>query len=1490
MPSRGRELMEMFHPAVRRWFGERFGAPTAAQAAAWPEISAGKHVLVTAPTGSGKTLTAFLYALDRLASGAWSCDRVRVLYISPLKALNNDIRKNLEEPLVELRTFFAEGGLPFPDIRVMTRSGDTPEAERRSMISRPPAILITTPESLNILLTSRRGRAVLGDLKTVILDEVHAVADSKRGTHLITAVERLTALSGEFQRIALSATVNPMERIARFVGGRRVVRGSGETRFEPRIVEMVRPPMEKRFDVSVSYLLPPGPSDAEAESDTPRKPRERLPENPIWQSAAEEMTASIRKNRSTLVFANSRRGVERTAKLINDIAEEPLVFAHHGSLSKEIREVVETRLREGLLKGVAATSSLELGIDVGAVDEVLLFETPPSIASFLQRLGRAGHRVGEVSRGRLFALHPQDLINAAVCLDALEERVPEPISPPAMPLDVLAQLLISMTAAGPVSLDELFDAVRGADPYADLPRRLFDLVVEMLAGKYEGTRHPSLKPRLAVDRIDGTAEALPSAVRALYSSGGTIPDRGYYAVRLKDGGAKIGELDEEFVWERKLGDVITLGVQAWRIEDIGHSDVLVSPHGSKAVQPPFWTCEERGTSDYFAKKRGELLAWAESRLDDPSFVEALKTRHHLEEGAARSLVRYLRQQRTADDGVLPTYRRIVAEHVQPPDTHAQALTVLLTEWGGKVNRPFGIALQAALSASLGVPVRVVSDDIAVAIASERFIPAADIVAAVSPENVRNLVTENLRDTGVFGAAFRENAARSLLILKAGFGRRTPLWLNRKRAKELRAALSAYGDFPVTLETFRTCLNDASDLSALIARLEGLRSGAVTLREITVTHPTPFAAPVLFKLTNELLYENDAFSDTGAAAGDALLDEVLFSEALRPKIPKDVAAELEEKLRRTHPGYGPTNAAELLAWVTDRLLLFGDEWDALLTASERDSGVKAADLVAAVSHRIAAFSLEGERLIFSAENVPKLSCLGRWIEAEPVSVGGGPADVRVRSAIRKSRSLFNDLPPDLESLLGELLRFMGPLPVSTLARQLRLPLRSVENALSALAEENTVVVDRITEDATEREVCHTETFRMLLRMTRARASRAVRIRKAEELPLFVALRQKAARPGNASSLEEVIEPLFGVSASAAQWEQEILPARLPSYRTADLDALLSGSNLEWTAGKGERATFSLSDERALFFPSVVSPPEEGLFATLFPNPWSRFTRAELSMRMPNAEQGELGRLLFDWAERGWISASTFLPLRKGRHLTVLGAVPDTRRLTSRWRKNDEDQSLWYRLNPADGDGDLLDEASLKRDRVRVLLDRFGMLFRELLEKAPAAFKWSALFSTMRLMELSGELVGGRFFEGVKGVQFMNAGAAAAVPEQWNDNDAPVFWLNAKDPASLCGIKIDGLKLPPRVQGTHIVFRGNDLVLVSKRSGKTLTFNAPPDDPRLDDYLQLFDVMLRRDHLPLPRISIEKINDRRAWKSPYRDAFERRFDTVADYGSLQIMKRY
>jgi len=1465
--------LDIFHPLVGQWFARRIGEPTEGQRLAWPRIAAREHVLLSAPTGTGKTLAAFLWSIDELVRGAWSPGAVRVLYVSPLRALNNDIRRNLVLPLTELERAFAEAGETMPAIRAATRSGDTPASERRRMLREPPEILITTPESLNILLTSGSGVELLGDLETVILDEVHAVAGGRRGTHLITAVERLTRLSGEFQRVALSATVRPLTRIASWVGGCEIDRSGAEPAYRPRPVTTVDAGGRKEHDVSVCYLKPEG--------GWPDPDADGL--NPVWPAVASAVGERIAGNRSTLVFANSRRTVERLARLVNGAEREPLVYSHHGSLSREIREVVEERLKDGQLRGIVATNTLELGIDVGAIDEVVLVGTPPSIASSIQRVGRAGHRVGETSRAVLYPIHRRDVVDAAVTVRGLLAGDVEPIAPPEAPLDVLAQVLLSMTVTEEWSLDELYGFVRACDPYRGLSRRAFDLVVEMLLGRYEGSRVPELRARVTVDRARGTVRARPGSARLIYAAGGTIPDRGYFKVRLADSRALVGELDEEFVWERSEGESIALGVQSWRIEQIGRSDVLVSPAGARKALAPFWVAEDRAKSRWFAERMGGFLEWVEDNLGDPEVVAALMRDFRLDRRAAEELVELAGSQRTATGVALPHRHHLLLERIDADSRRPdRSVTVLHTIWGGRVNRALAIALAGSIEERSGIPVETAYDDGCVALDLAEPLGVEELFGPIGPEDVERLVRGKLQTTGLFGARFRECAGRAMLLPRAGFGKRTPLWQSRQRAKELMAAVSRYGDFPILLEAWRACLTEEMDLAGVAELLTEVADGTVAVSETATHAPSPFADEAIYQRINALMYEDDTPLGKPAGPRPDLIDEVVFSPGLRPRVPVAVIAELEAKLQRVALGYAPRDADDLCDWVGERALVPAGEWGKLLDASERDHGIEREQLIADVGDRIVPVGPAGDAPWFfcAAEDVPRVqSGLG---QAEAIAVEGWLA--------------ATDSPAEV---LAEWIRFYGPIAWDTARGLVQMDSARFESAVAELERDGRVVVDELSEGAEGIEICDAGNLGRLLRLARSQRRPAFRTRPADELPLFVATWQGLGAGSGRAGLEEALDRLLGLPAPVGLWEEEVLPARVDPYRTAWLDGLMTETDLMWLGCGKKRVAFALEAERELFVDPArsASDDDQELLEQTLPDLPGRFTTTDLLAQADGIGSAELTERLWNLAWSGSISNDSFAVIRQGAASgfdasAIAGADRSRGRVSSRsrvarWRATRPLAGSWYRLAEIVAEGDALALEELRRDRVRALLTRYGLLFRNLLARELPVMRWDELLRTLRVMELAGEVVGGRFFDGVPGLQFIAPRALRSL-ERGLERDR-VFWLSCADPASLCGLQVEGLELPRRSATTHMVFHGPRLVVVSERRGRRLDLRCEPDEPRLTDYLRFAELLLAREANPMRTVLVEELNGEPAANSPYRKVLDRLFDVEADHKHLRLRRK-
>lgn len=1486
MPAMPHSIPNRFHPLIARWFADRLGPPTEVQLRAWGEVIAGRHLLVTAPTGSGKTLAAFLWAINQLVSGAWPRGETRVLYVSPLKALNNDVRKNLLTPLRELATCFADAGVEFPQIGVETRSGDTPGSERQRMLRHPPEILITTPESLNILLTSASGRQILTGITTVILDEIHAVAGTKRGTHLITAVERLVPLAGEFQRIALSATVRPLETVADFVGG--FIREGG--RYRKRPVAIVRADQAKKFRIEVR-----APEELPGE-----------PEAELWPRLAQEFKKIIAEHRSTLFFANSRRTTERMTRLINEDEPAELAYAHHGSLSREIRLAVEEKLKRGELRAIVATNSLELGIDIGRLDSVVLIQSPRSISSAIQRIGRSGHGVGEVSRGLLYPSFGMDFAAAAVIARAIAERDTEALRPVDAPLDLLAQIVLSMTLAERWDLDELYGFLKTSYPYRELSRGHFDLVIAMLEGKYADSRVPELRPRATVDRLENTIAAREGTAHLVYLEGGTIPDRGYFDLRLKETGAKIGELDEEFVWERRLGDTFALGAQVWQIVAITHNAVEVVPARRAQQIIPFWRAEELDRDFHFSEKIASFLEECDGELEKDSFVTGLRERYATDEGAAAALAAFLRRQKEATGAELPHRHHLLVEHFHDPQGGAEAEQVILhTLWGNAVNRPFTFALAAAWEARFGYPLQAFYNNDAIALLLPHDVDGCHLFSLVTPGNIEALLRQTLERTGWFGARFRENAGRALLLPKMGFRKRMPLWLTRLRAKKLLGAVARYRDFPILIETWRSCLHDDFDLETLRRLLAEIGGGEIKLGEARTTVASPMALGLIWQQTNKYMYADDT-PETGkvSALGHDLIRELAVTPHLRPRLPAELVRFFEEKRQRTAPGYGPETGREVIDWVKERLLIPEGEWSRLLAAVARDEGPSVEELAAEVAERVVRITLPGAAapLVGAIEMLPEIvRGLGRKrsnITVEPLD-GNAALRKTVEGLVERifagrHNGSIGEEEDSSASFLALWLSFYGPMEVGRVRASLGLPDGLFADAIRTLEEGGQVVVDQFTEGAQVLEVCDAANLEALLRILRRSRQPAFEPLAPRYLPLFLASFQGVTERGSTlDDLKKRMDQLFGLPLPASAWEEEVFPARLATYSTAWLDSLMQTSGLSWFGCGERRLSFAFPEELDLFRQVDDDAREAAAaWAQLVPDPNGRYgfpTIRSLSGKPAAEVANELWRL----AWRGAVSNDSFVAVRKGILSRFRPPAEEPGRMrrfpAGRWQAGARSTGSWFSL-PAEGASpDALEREETNKERVRVLLERYGIVFRELLLRELPSLQWSRLFRTLRIMELSGEVLSGSFFHGIPGLQFISPDAfrmlAQGLPE-----DA-IYWVNAVDPASLCGAGLDALKdgLPPRIPGTHLVYHGTRLVLVSRRFGKELRIDVPPDDPRFPDYLAFFRVLVSREFTPRKRISVERINGAPAGRSPYREALVA-FGFQESYRGLELWRGY
>ncbi len=1443
-----------FHPLVREWFIKKYENPTPIQRAAWPDIEQGKHCLLSAPTGSGKTMAAFLSSIDALIASKWSGGTTRILYISPLKALNNDIQKNLLSPLNELKELFTARDEDFTEIRVGVRSGDTSQKERQRMLRKPPEILITTPESLNLLLSSPRGRNILTGIKTVILDEIHALLQEKRGTHLITGVERLTLLAGEFQRIALSATLNPMNLPADFVAGMML---SDQGSLRKRKIRIHKTTEGKSYDVRVDF--PDIPAD--------EKSSERW-----WEKLTEAFISEIHKNRSTLVFANSRRLVEKMTRLINSRGEERTAWSHHGSLSRELRLLVEEKLKGGELKSIVATNSLELGIDIGELDQVLLLQSPNTVSSALQKIGRAGHGVNQESKGIFYPLHSGDLLPMAVCTrEALNGNL-ETAKVPTAPLDVLAQVILSMVIVDIWDIDELYSFIKTAYPYRELSRTLFDSVVHMLSGRYEDSRIRELTSRVYIDPVLNEIKAREGQSFPLYLSGGTIPDRGYYTLRARDTGAKIGELDEEFVWERSLGDNFQLGTMTWKITSIGEQDVEVVQSDGKGAMFPFWKGDTRGRSFSFSEKIGLLL----ERLDDSTVQEGIRlltNEYFMSARAADALMDYLEHQKKICKSGLPHRHRILLENYSDPANMKDLKQVVLHNfWGGKVNRPFAMLIRQAWEEKTGYPLDIFEDEDSLIMNLPHSMNPEELLELLKPDKIMELLKKRLEMTGYFGARFRENAGRALLLPKKRFGSRTPLWLNRLRSRKLLAAVLKYPDFPITLETWRNCLNDDFDLESLRMLLSEIEEGMIEIKQCWTKTPSPFSSGNLFQQINQYMYEDDTpAGGKTSSTSDSLFSEIMANTEIRPLIPVKIIDNFSGRMRRTAEGYSPESKSGLLSVLQERLLFPLNEWDELKAAILRDHGDELySKIVPPIEKRIILDPFDsGEAETSSFIPICLSEDLKKLTEAR---------DSGFRERNYESLSMFT----------GEILAFYGPVSQDFLMNLWNTGRAEARELTGMMEGEERILTGRLSEPSEPpsnvksqinpqkeliQELCRRDNFEILLRMLRRSRRPDFTTLPGDHFPLFQAVHQGLIFPGekNRKNLKDVLNNLLLYPAKFELWESEILPARLSPYYTAWLDSVSAESEIQFTGFPGKKLVFCFPVDRELL------PEEAWSESELIPGKSGYHDFWQLKNNYQGNSEQLTDEIWFDFF-KGRISNSGFAALRKGSLIKWKHPGTADEKKTSernrgrmgdrrRWEAGIPSAGLWYPLSRPEKAVDLMESEDLTREKIQILLERYGLLSRPILQNEIQEWRWRELLPVLRLMELSGEILSGYFFKDLPAPQFISHRAFRTLSKGLPGEK--MYWMNALDPASPCGLGISSFngKLPRRIQSNHMLFLGSELKLVSTGNGKELCLNFNPDENGADVYFEFFKILISREFNPKKRIMIETINGESYKVSPY-----------------------
>ena len=1462
MPA-GNDALAQFHPAVREWFNAVFGGATRPQTLGWPTIARGESTLILAPTGTGKTLAAFLWAIDRLmfAPVPGPEKRCRMLYVSPIKALAVDVERNLRSPLAGIAQAARNRGDQFHEPAVAIRTGDTPSAERTRFARHPADILITTPESLYLLLTSR-ARAALQSVDTVILDEIHALAPTKRGSHLALSLERLEHLTGrKLQRIGLSATQRPLDEIAHFLGGATAKSHPNKTslggapasredamqefeggeKIDFRPVTVVDAGEKKKLDLRIEVPIE-DMSNLDEFEKIPSGPAQGPVRQSIWSAINPKLLELVKAHRSTLIFVNSRRLAERISGAINDLAGEMLVRAHHGSVALSQRKEIEDRLKMGTLRGLVATSSLELGIDMGAVDLVVQIEAPPSVASGMQRIGRASHHVGAVSNGIVFPKYRGDLVACAAVTTAMYNGEVEAVHYPRNALDVLAQQIVAAVAIDEWELDALYALVRRAAPYAALPRSVFENVLDMLSGRYPSDEFAELRPRITWDRVSNRLTPREGAHSIAIINGGTIPDRGLYGVFLAGAtkGARVGELDEEMVFESRQGDTVILGATTWRIEEITHDRVVVSPAPGEPGKMPFWHGDAAGRPAEFGERIGamtrQLLA-----MPRPTAFTKLVEEHSLDQNAAENLLCYLDEQARATQRV-PSDEDIVIERMR--DELGDWRICVLSPFGQQVHAPWCMAVTAKLREERGLePESMWTDDGFVIRLPETEEPIDSAILLPEPAEFRDLVLRQLGSTSLFAARFREAAGRALLLPKRRPGTRSPLWAQRKRAADLLAVASRYSSFPLLLETYRECIRDTFDLPSTASLLRRIHGGQVRVTTVDSEKPSPFASALLFSYVANYIYEGDApLAERRAQAlsiDQSQLEDLLGDSDFRELLDPLALGETEAQLQMLDPDYHARHADG----VHDLLLRLGDMTAPEITARSIREEVAESVHELVATHRVLRLRIAGEERYIAVEDA------ARYRDAIGIRLPTGLADawlVPVRE-------------PLLE-LVRRYARTHGPFTTSDVASRFGLPPDRVDPCLRLLHMQAKLLEGEFRPSGTHREWVDPEVLRTVRRRTLARLRKEVEPVDQRVFARLVTRWQGVVAPRRGpDALLDAIDLLQGSALPASELEREILPARVADYRAADLDALIAAGEVIWVGVErvGER------DGRIALYlaqnlPLLLPPADvRGLDPTQLPdrahkilefleqNGASFFPAIHeaAGSGFPGDTVDALGRLVWD----GYITNDTLHPLR-----AFIRPAAERRQRGGDGRPGSAEFLRRFRTRTGAAQTPSHGRWSLVSERIgapptatewiaataQQLLVRYGIVMRETAIAENIAGGYSTLYPALRTMEESGWVRRGMFIAAMGAAQFAMASAVDMLRSlRLGPEAAEAVHLAAADPANPYGALLswprdeagDAAHTMARAAGASVVIINGVLAAFLRRKNPALRVFLPDAEP-------------------------------------------------------------
>lgn len=1514
---------EHFSRATREWFDGAFEAPTAAQLGAWQAISEGRHALVVAPTGSGKTLSAFLSAIDRLVtrpltlkapdSEAEEKRGTRVLYVSPLKALAVDVERNLRAPLVGITQTARRLGDDVSEVTVGIRSGDTPQAERRSLAKNPPDILITTPESLYLMLTSQ-ARETLRTVDTVIVDEVHAVAATKRGAHLALSLERLDAmLEKPAQRIGLSATVKPLDEVARFLGGTSPV-------------TIVAPPSAKRFDITVQVPVEDlsEPGVAEAAKD-PRDPDDPDAQNlaSIWPHIENQIVDLIEAHRSTIVFANSRRLSERLTARLNEVYEERqerepveqtsrpallmagsgrthgaaepesvLAKAHHGSVSKEQRAIIEDDLKAGRLRCVVATSSLELGIDMGDVDLVIQVETPPSVASALQRVGRAGHQVGELSRGVIFPKHRADLVNATVAAERMVRGEIETMRVPQNPLDVLAQQTVAAAAMDDLGVEEWFDTVRRSAPFAGLPRSAFDATLDLVAGKYPSDEFGGLRPRVVWDRDREILSGRPGASRVAVTSGGTIPDRGLFGVFLvgadEKAPARVGELDEEMVYESRVGDVFALGTTSWRIEEITHDRVLVTPAFGEPGRLPFWKGDGLGRPAEFGEAIGKFVREVASTAKKKDAELAPQYRAVVDERAEKNVIDFIREQ-LEETGVVPTDRTLVVERYR--DELGDWRVILHSPYGNTVHAPWALAVGARVSERYGLENAAMGSDDGIVVRipdSDQPPPGAELFV-FDPDDLERIVTEEAAGSALFASRFREIAARALLLPRMNPGKRQPLWQQRQRSAQLLDVARQHSQFPMLLETLREVLQDVYDMPALRTLTERIASRSVRVVEVETPSASPFAKSMMFGYVGAFLYEGDSpLAERRAAAlslDQSMLAELLGRSELRELLDEKVLERTERELQRLADDRRMRGAEG----IADLVRMLGPLSIAELEARTDDTDVREAIAELEGAKRILAATIAGETRYAAIEDASRL----RDALGVPLPIGVPVA-------------FIEPVADPLGDLVSRYARTHGPFTIADVSARFGLGQAVVREVLGRFAASRRITEGEFRPGGNGTEWVDPEVLRMLRSRSLAALRHEVELVDAATLARFLPEWQhidtgirRTDRLHGIDGLVTAIDQLSGAPLAASALETFILPARVSDYSPAMLDELTSSGEVLVTGagdlpGNDGWVSLHLAETASVTLPAAIEYEPSGIEVDVLAALASggAFFFRQLADATGATDDQALSTAIYRLFWAGLVTNDTLGPIR-----SFLSGRLDKPRTTAHRQTRRAPRARTFRGAPVRvnlpsrdgppsvsgrwalaplGDQDATLRASAAAE---TLLGRYGIVTRGSVQAENLPGGFALAYRVLSKFEEAGRARRGYFVEKLGAAQFATTGTIDRLRTFVADpNDdrrrVPVVTLVAADPANPFGAALPWPELPnetkhrpARKAGSLVTIVDGEAVLYLERGGKTLVAFDAPDDVHVRAAASLAETLRTAN---VDRVTIEKVNGAFVLGTPIGDA--------------------